>query len=114
MGIVWNSLRVALVAITVVTVAELSKRYPRFGALFLSLPIISVLAFLLGWFQHKDLAAISRLSRETLILVPLGLPFFVPLALAERLSLSFWTAFAMGTTLSLLSTTTWLMFGPRL
>ena len=46
MGIVWNSVRVALVAITVVVVAELSKRYPRYGALFLSLPIVSVLAFI--------------------------------------------------------------------
>lgn len=114
MGIVWNTVRVALVAITVVVVAELSKRYPRYGALFLSLPIVSVLAFLLSWFQHRDIAAISRLSRETLILVPLGLPFFVPLAFADRLNLSFWSAFAAGIALSLLSTGSWLMFGPRL
>ena len=73
MGLVWNSVRVALVAITVVAVAELSKRFPRFGALFLSLPIVSVLAFTVSWFQHRDIAAISRLSRETLVLVQLGL-----------------------------------------
>lgn len=114
MGLVWNSVRVALVAITVVAVAELSKRFPRFGALFLSLPIVSVLAFTVSWFQHRDIAAISRLSRETLILVPLGLPFFVPLALADRLQLGFWPAFAGGIVLSLLSTGTWLLFGPRL
>ncbi|QDU26680.1 hypothetical protein ETAA8_17610 [Anatilimnocola aggregata] len=114
MGILWNSVRVALVAITVVVVAELSKRYPRYGALFLSLPIVSVLAFMLSWFQHRDLPTITRLSRETLILVPLGLPFFIPLAMADRFHLNFWSAFAAGIVLSLLSTGTWLMFGPRL
>jgi hypothetical protein len=43
--------RVALAAIIIVAVAELSKRYPRYGAVLLSLPILSVLAFLFGWFQ---------------------------------------------------------------
>jgi hypothetical protein len=114
MGIVWNGVRVALVAVTVVAVAELSKRYPRFGALFLSLPIVSVLALLLSWFQHKDLPAISRLSRETLILVPLSLPLFVPFALADRLQLSFWGAFAAGIALALLTIGTWFLFAPRL
>ena len=113
MGIVWNSVRVALVAITIVVVAELSKRYPRFGALLLSLPIVSLLAFLVSWFQHRDLAAISRLSRETLILVPLGLPFFIPLAFAERLHLDFWSAFAAGIVLASLTIGTWLMFAPQ-
>jgi hypothetical protein len=113
MGIVWNSVRVALVAITIVVVAELSKRYPRFGALLLSLPIVSLLAFLVSWFQHRDLAAISRLSRETLILVPLGLSFFIPLAFAERLHLDFWSAFAGGIVLASLTIGTWLLLAPQ-
>ena len=37
MGIVWNILRVVIAAATVVAVAEFSKRYPRYGALLLSL-----------------------------------------------------------------------------
>jgi hypothetical protein len=71
MGMIWNIARVGIVAVIVVAVAELSKRYPRYGALLLSLPIVSILAFLLSWFQHRDLPAISKLARETLVLVPL-------------------------------------------
>lgn len=112
MGIVWNIVRVVVVAVTVVAVAELSKRYPRYGALLLSLPIVSILAFLLGWFQHKDLPAVSRMARETLVLVPLGLPFFVPLAFASRLGLDFWPAFAAGVVLASITTGVWLIFGP--
>ena len=103
MGSVWNIIRVSIAAITIVAVAELSKRYPRYGALLLSLPIVSILAFLLSWFQHRDLPAVSRLARETLVLVPLGLPFFVPLAFAERLGLSFPAALLLGLALAMAS-----------
>lgn len=56
----------------------------------LSLPLVSILAFLLAWHRDHDLPAISRQARETLILVQLGLPFFVPLAFADRVGLGFW------------------------
>lgn len=112
MGLVWNIARVAIAAITIVVVAEVSKRYPRYGALLLSLPIVSILAFLLSWYQHHDLPAISKLARETLILVPLGLPFFLPLAFATRLGLDFWPAFAVGILLASITIGTWLLLTP--
>jgi hypothetical protein len=112
MGWVWNLTRVVLTAIIVVAVAELSKRQPRAGALLLSLPLVSMLAFLASWLQHHDLPAISRVSRETLVLVPLTLPFFVPLAFAERLGLGFWSAFAAGIGLASLAILVWLWAMP--
>jgi hypothetical protein len=112
MGIVWNIVRVCIVAITVVAVAELSKRYPRYAALLLSLPVVSILAFLLSWFQHRDLPAISKLARETLVLVPLGLPFFIPFAFASRIGLDFWSSFAGGIVLASLTIGLWMWFVP--
>jgi hypothetical protein len=110
MGVLWNIVRICVVATTVVAVAELSKRYPRSGAILLSLPIVSILAIVLSWFQHRDLAVISRLSRETLILVPLGLPFFLPFVFASRLGLTFWPALAAGVALATLTIGAWLAF----
>ncbi len=110
----WNIARIAIVAAIVVAVAELSKRYPRAGALLLSLPIISILAILFSWFQHRDLPALSKLARETLVLVPLGLPFFLPLALAPRLGMDFWTSFVAGIVLASITIGLWLMFGPTI
>jgi hypothetical protein len=104
--------RVAIVAVTIVIVGELSKRYPRVGALLLSLPIVSILAFLVAWSQHHDLKAISQLARETLILVPLGLPFFLPLAFAQRLGLDFWSSLVAGVVLASLTIGAWLAFAP--
>jgi hypothetical protein len=112
MGLAWNIVRVLLVATIVVAVAELTKRYPRAGALLLSLPMVSILAMLVGWFQHHDLPATSRLARETLVLVPLGLPFFIPLACAQRLGLGFWTALLAGLVLASLTIVLWLLVAP--
>jgi len=112
MGIVWNTLRVIIAALTVVLVAEISKRYPRWGALLLSLPLISILAFLFSWFQYHDMKAISKLARETLVLVPLGLPFFVPFAFAPRLGLNFWMSAAAGLLLAAVTIGAWLLFAP--
>jgi len=112
MGIVWNIVRVAIAAVTIVAVAELSKRYPRYGALLLSLPLVSILAFLMSWFQYRDVTAITRLSRETLVLVPLGLPFFLPFALAPRLGLGFWPCLASGLVLATLAIGAWMLLAP--
>ena len=112
MGIWWNVLKVAIAAVTVAVVSEVSGRYPRLGALLLSLPVISILAFIFSWLQHRDLAAVSQMARETLVLVPLGLVFFVPLVLADRLRWSFWPAFALGVVLSALMIGLWFRFDP--
>lgn len=112
MGIFWNVARVGIAAVIIVAVAELSKRWPRYGALLLSLPLISILAFAMSWVQHHDLPAISRMARETLVLVPLGLPFFVPLAFASRFGLGFWTAMLVGIALAGVTIGSWFLFVP--
>lgn len=112
MALILSAARVLLVALIVVTVGEISQRYPRAGALLLSLPTVSILAILVGWFQHHDPKTISQLARETLILVPLGLPFFVPLAMAPRIGLSFWPAFSAGVVLASITIGGWLLLAP--
>ena len=110
--ILWNILRVAIAAAIIVAVAELSKRYPRYGALLLSLPILSILAFVMSWFQYHDLPVISKLAKETLILVFLGLPFFLPFAFSHQLGLGFWASMGLGVALASLTIGAWLAFAP--
>ena len=112
MGILWNIARVVISAAIVVAAAELSKRFPRYGALLLSLPIVTFLALVMSWIQFHDLPAISKLSKETVILVLLGLPFFLPLMYASHLGLGFWTSLALGVALATLIMGAWLAFGP--
>jgi hypothetical protein len=104
--------RGVIAGLTVVGVTELSRRWPRGGALLLTLPLVSILAFVMAWTKDRDLTAVSRLARETLILVPLGLPFFVPLAFAGRLGLGFWPSFGLGVLLASLTIGLWLWLAP--
>jgi hypothetical protein len=105
----WTILKTSISVLTILAVSSVSQRSPRMGALLLTLPIVSILAFVFTWTEHHELQTVSRLARETLILVPLGLPFFVPLAFAERLGLTFWTAFVAGLLLASLSIGAWLV-----
>ena len=109
----WYLLRVALAAMIVVAVAELSQRAPRLGALLLSLPLISILAMLFAWHQHHDLPALSRLARETIVLVCLGLPFFLPLAYSQRVGLGFWTSLLAGIVLAACCIGAWFALADR-
>ena len=108
----WNVIRIVIAAIVLAIVTQLSQRYPRVGAGVLTFPIVSVLAFVLSWQQNQDLAAVSRFARETLILVPLGLPFFIPLAFADRFGLGFWSAMGAGFILASIGIGLWFTFGP--
>ncbi len=108
----WLIMKAVISAAIVVAVSEVSHRVPRVGALLLTLPIISVLALFMTWFRDHDLKTVSRLSRETLILVPLGLPFFVPLAFAERLGLGFGTAMVAGFAAAVITIGLWMLAGP--
>lgn len=104
--------RAVIAGLVVAGVSELADRFPRLGALLLTLPIVSIVAFIALWQKEQDASTISRLARETLVLVPLGLPFFVPLAFSERLGLNFWSAFAAGVVLASVTIGVWFQFGP--
>jgi len=97
----------------IVGVTALSNRSPRMGGFLLTLPLVSILAFISTWQQKHDLETIARLSRETLVLVPLGLPFFVPLAFAGKFGLGFWSAFGLGIVLAVVTIGLWIWFGPK-
>ncbi|GDY10850.1 hypothetical protein LBMAG52_43380 [Planctomycetia bacterium] len=108
----WIVVKTLIASGIIVAVSEVSQRLPRLGAILLTLPIISLIAFVMSWQQHHDLPAISRLARETLVLVPLGLPFFVPLAFAERFGLDFWPAFITGVAMATVTIGLWFWFAP--
>lgn len=92
-------LRAALAGIIVVAVAEIARHWPRLAAVILFVPLIPPMVLLAMYLRDGDLAAVTHLSRQSLILMPLGLCFFIPLAAAPALRLTFWPAFVLGTVL---------------
>ncbi len=109
----WGFVRWIIASIILAVVTQVAQSNPRLGAFVLSLPILSIIAIVLQWQQNQDLATTSKLARETLILVPLGLPFFVPLAFAERTGLGFYPALGLGLLLASFTVGVWLWLAPR-
>lgn len=105
-------MRTILAAIIIGLVSEFAHRSPRVGAVLLTLPVTSIIAILMIWYRDHNLQDLSQFSRETLILVPLGLSFFVPLAFAEKLGLGFWSALMAGVVIDVVVIGAWLRFGP--
>lgn len=85
-------LRGLVAGFLIVSITEIAARWPRLAAVLLFVPIAIPIVFLTMYWHHGRLDSISRLSREALVLIPLSLPMFIPLAAAHRLHLSFWPA----------------------
>jgi hypothetical protein len=109
---IWTLVKAIISAAVLVAVAEVSGRFPRLGALLLTLPLVSILAFIMLWTKEGEMTAITQLAREALVLVPLGLPFFIPFAVSNRTGLSFWPSFAVGVLLASITIGLWFRFGP--
>jgi hypothetical protein len=111
MGIFWNMTRAFAIGLMIVAVGDLSKSAPRFGALLLSIPVVTNSAFTISWSQHHDLTVIATFAKETLILAVLGLPLFLPLIFCTRLGLGFWDSMVLGILLASLSMGAWILVG---
>ena len=105
--------RAIIVGLVVAGVTELADRFPRLGALLLTLPIVSIVALVAVWNKEQDLTTVSRLARETLVLVPLGLPLFIPIAFSVRIGLGFWSSLAAGVVLASATIGLWFWLGPQ-
>jgi len=92
----------------VVAVSEVARRYPRVADVILAVPLVVFAVYAFMYLRAPDLTPIARMARQMLVLVPLSLTFFFPLAFAERLHLTFWPAFGLGITLVTASVGTYL------
>ena len=94
----------------VVAVSEVARRYPRVAEVLLAVPLVVFAVYAVVYNQVPELGPISKMARQMLVLVPLSLTFFVPLAFADRLHLTFWPAYLIGLALVTVSVAGYLWF----
>jgi len=87
-------------AALVVTVSELAKRSPSFGALVASLPLVSVLGMVWLWRDTGDPARMAAHVEATFWYVLPSLPMFLLIPAMLRAGASFWLALATGIALT--------------
>ncbi len=108
------AIKAALSGMLIAAVSELAKRYPGFGALVASLPLVSVLGMIWLWHDKPDVHNMAAHSNATFWYVLPSLPMFLLIPALLRHGIAFWLALALGCMLTvvLYAMMTWI--APRI
>lgn len=103
-----------LSGLLIAAASEVARRWPGWGALIVSLPLVSILAMLWLWRDTHDPVRMAAHVEATFWFVLPSLPMFLLVPAMLRHGWSFWAALAAGCalTLALYALTAWI--GPRL
>ena len=107
------ALKAAISGLLIAAASTVAKRYPGFGALIASLPLVSVLGMIWLWAEKPDPETMTAHAGATFWYVLPSLPMFLLVPALLRHGLGFWPALlaGCGLTIGLYATMTWL--GPR-
>ena len=94
-------LKAILSGIIVAVVSEIARRSPAFGALVVSLPLVSLLSIVWLWNDTADANRVASHASATFWFVPPSLPMFLALPAMLRSGFSFWTALGLSSVLTL-------------
>jgi hypothetical protein len=84
--------KAAISGILVALASEVARRSPGWGALIVSLPLVSLLSFIWLWRDTQDPERIAALSYGAFWFFLPSMPLFLALPALLRAGLSFWTA----------------------
>lgn len=92
----------ALISGALIAIAStVAKRYPGFGALVASLPLVSVLGMIWLWSEKPDADNMAAHAGATFWYVLPSLPMFLVIPVLLRHGLSFWLALGLGCALTI-------------
>ena len=77
----------------------LAGRRPEIAGFLIALPLVSVIAILFSYLEHRQLATSIQFAKSILVGVPISLLFFIPFLIAERWQLNFWSCYILGLSL---------------
>ena len=95
------AIKAALSGIIIAIVSQVAKRYPGFGALIASLPLVSVLGMIWLWRDKPDVPNMAAHVEATFWFVLPSLPMFLLIPWLLRSGMSFWVSMALGCALTI-------------
>ena len=108
------AIKAALSGILIAIISEVAKRYPGFGGLIASLPLVSVLGMIWLWRDRPDAANMAAHAEATFWFVLPSLPMFLMIPAMLRHGVGFWAALAAGCVLTVALYGLMLWAGPRI
>ena len=106
-------IKAALSGVLIAIISEVAKRYPGFGGLIASLPLVSVLGMVWLWRDKPDVANMAAHVEATFWFVLPSLPMFLVIPVLLRSGWSFWSALLIGCGLTIALYSLMVAVGPR-
>jgi hypothetical protein len=97
----WFWLKAGLSGLIVAAVSTIARRYPGFGALVASLPLVSVLGMIWLWHDRPDAENMAAHAGATFWFVLPSLPMFLLIPALLRQGVPFWVALIAGCVLTI-------------
>lgn len=107
------AVKAALSGVIIAIVSEVAKRFPGFGALIASLPLVSLLGMIWLWRDKPDVENMAAHVHATFWFVLPSLPMFLLVPLLLRRGLGFYPALLSGCALTICLYFLMTTIGPR-
>ena len=106
-------LKAAISGVIIAAVSEIAKRWPGFGALVASLPLVSILGMLWLWRDKPDTLNMADHVQATFWYVLPSLPMFLLIPILLRKGLGFYPSLVSGCVLTVALYLAMTLVGPR-
>ncbi|MET3826132.1 hypothetical protein ABIC16_001825 [Sphingomonas sp. PvP055] len=107
------ALKALISGILIAAASTLAKRYPGFGALVASLPLVSVLGMIWLWGEKPDTANMADHVGATFWYILPSLPMFLAIPALLRSGVGFWLSLGLGCGLTIALYAGMLTIAPR-
>ena len=107
------AVKAALSGTLIAIISEVAKRYPGFGGLIASLPLVSVLGMIWLWRDKPDAVNMASHAEATFWFVLPSLPMFLLIPAMLRNGYGFWIALCAGCVLTIALYSLMVWAGPR-
>jgi hypothetical protein len=111
---VYLVLKALISGVLIAVASEVARRWPGWGALIVSLPLVSLLAFVWLWFDARDPQQVAEMSQSTFWFILPSMPLFLVLPALIRSGVQFWAALLIACALTIALYWGMTLIGPRL
>jgi hypothetical protein len=108
------ALKAAISGVLIAIASSLARRYPGFGALIASLPLVSVLGMIWLWHAKPDAENMAAHAGATFWYVLPSLPMFLLIPFLLRHGIGFWMALVAGCCLTIALYAAVTLIAPRI
>ena len=74
----------------------LSLKKPALAGFIISLPLVSIIAIALSYYEHKNFDKTIIFAKSIVVGIPISLMFFVPFFFGKNFEMNFFSTYALG------------------